>query len=90
MADQPSPRRRFQFRLRTLMLFVTLACVIASWIGWRLYLERLDDAMRVEVPVHDPYGHERMIQDWGFVPPRAIPPRPPPDKWPPPRDLLRP
>jgi hypothetical protein len=27
MADQPSPRRRFQFRLRTLMIGVTLlAC----------------------------------------------------------------
>ena len=24
MADQPSPRRRFQFRLRTLMIGVTL------------------------------------------------------------------
>jgi hypothetical protein len=27
MADQPSPRRRFQFRLRTLMIVVTLLTV---------------------------------------------------------------
>jgi hypothetical protein len=31
MADQPSPRRRFQFRLRTLFVVVTLFAV-ASWI----------------------------------------------------------
>jgi hypothetical protein len=30
MADQPSPRRRFQFRLRTLMIVVT---VVASFAG---------------------------------------------------------
>jgi hypothetical protein len=35
MADQPPPRRRFQFRLRTLMIGVTLASV-ACW-GWVLY-----------------------------------------------------
>jgi hypothetical protein len=46
MADDPL-RRRFQFRLRTLMLFLTLGCVIASWIGWRLYIARLDDEVRV-------------------------------------------
>jgi hypothetical protein len=27
MADQPSPRRRFQFRLRTLMIVVTVAAM---------------------------------------------------------------
>ena len=37
MADQPSLRLRFQFRLRTLMMLVTLACVIAGWIEWRQY-----------------------------------------------------
>jgi hypothetical protein len=30
MADQPSPRRRFQFRLQTLMISVTLFCVVAG------------------------------------------------------------
>jgi hypothetical protein len=28
LADQPSPRRRFQFRLRTLMIGVTLLAVV--------------------------------------------------------------
>ena len=30
MPDQPPPRRRFQFRLRTLMLAVTIAAVICA------------------------------------------------------------
>jgi hypothetical protein len=36
------PRRRFQFRLTLVMLLMTLACIAASWIGWRLYKDRLD------------------------------------------------
>jgi hypothetical protein len=32
MADQPSPRRRFQFRLRTLIIVVTLFCLVAGWL----------------------------------------------------------
>jgi hypothetical protein len=48
MANQPSPRW-FQFRLRTLMLLVTLTCVIAGWIEWRQYKAFLDkDAERIE------------------------------------------
>jgi hypothetical protein len=46
MADQRPPRRRFQFRLRTLMLLVTLAAV-ACWgvmDRQRLIRER-DDAL---------------------------------------------
>ncbi len=35
MADQPSPRRRFQFRLRTLMIGVTLLAVPCGYIGWQ-------------------------------------------------------
>jgi hypothetical protein len=36
MSDQPSPRRRFQFRLRTLMIAVTLFCiVIGGYTGWQ-------------------------------------------------------
>jgi hypothetical protein len=33
MADQPSPRRRFQFRLRTLLIVVTLLSVPCAYIG---------------------------------------------------------
>ena len=46
MPDQPPPRRRFQFRLRTLMIGVTLLAV-ACWVAVdraRLIRER-DDAL---------------------------------------------
>jgi hypothetical protein len=32
-ADQPSRCRRYQFQLRTLMIAVTLFCVIGAWLG---------------------------------------------------------
>ena len=35
MPDQPSPRRRFQFRLRTLMIGVTLLAVPLAYVGWQ-------------------------------------------------------
>jgi hypothetical protein len=35
MPDQP-PRRRFQFRLRTLMVGVTLLAVPCSYVGWQV------------------------------------------------------
>ena len=39
----------YQFRLRTLMLLVTLACVVAGWIEWRQYKASLDkEAERIE------------------------------------------
>jgi hypothetical protein len=42
MPDQPSPRRRFQFRLRTLMIAVTLLAVPCAYLGWqkKIVLER--------------------------------------------------
>jgi recombinational DNA repair ATPase RecF len=47
MADQPSPRRRFQFRLRTLMIVVTLLAVACWGIVDRARLIReRDDALR--------------------------------------------
>jgi hypothetical protein len=33
--DSPAPRRRFQFRLRTLMIGVTLLAVPMGYIGWQ-------------------------------------------------------
>jgi hypothetical protein len=33
MPDPTSPRRRFQFRLRTLLIAVTLICVVAGYVG---------------------------------------------------------
>jgi hypothetical protein len=40
--EKPSPRRRFQFSLRLALLLMTLACVVASWIGWVLVKYRYD------------------------------------------------
>src|SRR5258706_4333045 len=40
MADQPSPRRRFQFRLRTLLIGAFLFCVVADWCGIQYRLVR--------------------------------------------------
>jgi hypothetical protein len=51
MADQPSPRRRFQFRLRTLMIGVTLLAV-ACWVAVdraRLIRERDEAELRATV-----------------------------------------
>ena len=39
MADQPSPRRRFQFRLRTLMIGVTAVALLSPFVV-RLVRER--------------------------------------------------
>jgi hypothetical protein len=39
MPDQPSPRR-FQFRLRTLLIGVTLLAVPCAYIGWQLKIVR--------------------------------------------------
>ena len=57
------PRHRFQFRLRTLMLLVTLACVLAAWIGWMNYKARIDESNAQPKPmppekstVIHPYG----------------------------------
>jgi hypothetical protein len=38
MADQFSPRRRFQFRLRTLMIVVTIFCVVGGYVGHQVQL----------------------------------------------------
>jgi hypothetical protein len=39
--DQPSPRRRFQFRLRTLMIGVTLFALIpCGYVGWQAKIVR--------------------------------------------------
>jgi hypothetical protein len=50
MADQPSPRRRrFQFRLRTLMIGVTLLAVPLGYIGWQAKIVSDRLAMRNEI-----------------------------------------
>ena len=44
MAGQPSPRRRFQFRLRTLMIVVTAFCVVVG--GYTVNERRLVNERR--------------------------------------------
>ncbi len=51
MPDQPSPRRRFQFRLRTLLLVVAVVAA-ACWVAadrWRLTRERDEAERRVNI-----------------------------------------
>ena len=40
MADQPSPRQRFQFRLRTLMIGVTMLSVPCAYVSWQVKIVR--------------------------------------------------
>jgi hypothetical protein len=40
MADPAPPRRRFQFRLRTLLIMVTLLAVPLSYVGWQAKIVR--------------------------------------------------
>jgi hypothetical protein len=49
MASQPSPRRRFQFRLRTLMIAVTLLAVPLGYVGWQAKVVHERQAMRDEI-----------------------------------------
>jgi hypothetical protein len=44
MADQPVARRRFQFRLRTLMIGVTLLAVPCTYVGWQAKIVREREA----------------------------------------------
>lgn len=52
MPDQPSHRRRFQFRLRTLMIGVTLLAVPCGYFGWQAKIVRERKAMRIETEQH--------------------------------------
>jgi hypothetical protein len=63
MADQPSPRR-FQFRLRTLLIGVTLTAV-ACWVvvdRQRLIRERLDALERLDT-VNENWSRERLSSE---------------------------
>ena len=55
MADQPSPRRRFQFRLMLVILLVTLASVIGATIHQYREAARFDHERRFGLP-REPAG----------------------------------
>jgi hypothetical protein len=62
MPDQPSPRRRFQFRLRTLMIGVTLLAVVCWALLSRVRLiEERDEARR------DADNYKRLAEEWQAV-----------------------
>jgi hypothetical protein len=44
--------RRFQFRLRTLMIGVTLLAVPCAYVGWQAKIVRERDAMRLDLKDH--------------------------------------
>jgi hypothetical protein len=47
MADQPPSRRRFQFRLRSLLIGVTVFCVVVGgFVGWQAKIVRERLALR--------------------------------------------
>jgi hypothetical protein len=70
MADQPPPRRRFQFRLRTLMIGVTLLAVPCTYFARSIEIARtrratLDQIRDVDQGAVIRYGH----REDGLVPP---------------------
>jgi hypothetical protein len=50
MPDQPSPRRRFQFRRAILLALLAIGCVLAAWLTVQLYIARLDNEMEKNKP----------------------------------------
>jgi len=67
MTDQASHRRRFQFRLRTLLIVVALLAVPLSYVGWQAkivrqrnqFRDRLNDADSYPMlfGIEDPYNY---------------------------------
>jgi hypothetical protein len=48
--NQPSPRRRFQFRLRTLLIGMALLAVPLGYVGWQAKIVRHRLAMLIDNP----------------------------------------
>ena len=49
MPDHPAPRRRIQFRLRTLMIGVALLAVACGYVAHETKIVRKRDAMQLEL-----------------------------------------
>ncbi len=69
IADHPSPRRRFQFSLRTLLIAVTLLSLPLGWIGWQVRIVQHRKAIKEML-------RERNLGLGGL--PNFVPP----DQWP--------
>jgi hypothetical protein len=59
------PRRRFQFRLRTLMIGVTLLAVLCAYVGWQAKIVRERRAMLGTI---DAAGGRYLVINEGDVP----------------------
>jgi hypothetical protein len=71
-ADLPKRKcRRFQFRLRTLLLFVMICAIPCAWLGWQLERQRLDREIRSRLRVLGRAFHE-FNTSHGAMPPAAI------------------
>jgi hypothetical protein len=67
MSDQPSPRRRFQFRLRTLMIGVTLLAAACGYVAWQAKIVKERKA------VADLVQHYQVSVYWSSEVKRALP-----------------
>jgi hypothetical protein len=65
MSDQLPTRRRFQFSLFLALLLLTLACVIASWIGWQNYRHGLGMEWTIPQDSNDPISGRWFSTDDG-------------------------
>src|SRR5690348_16595929 len=69
MPDQPSPRRRFQFRLRALMIVVTLFCLLVGDGASRAKIVPERQAMRDWIESH----HGTVYDTFGNAPRLTVP-----------------
>jgi hypothetical protein len=59
----PSPRRRFQFRLRTLMIVVTLIAVPCAYVGWQAKIVRDRKAWLARQPIQRRIDGPKIIKE---------------------------
>ena len=66
MVDPTPPRRRFQFRLRTLMIGVTVFClVVGGYIGWQAKIVRERTRLREQFFVRqkNPFEDDETVRE---------------------------
>ena len=67
MADRVPPRRRFQFRLRTLMIVVTLLALPMGYVGWQAKIVRERKFWLETHAAREPGGDDMYSVDPGWV-----------------------
>jgi hypothetical protein len=51
MDEKPSRRRWFRFSLRTMLVLVTLVCVVCGYLGWALNWKRQRNVVLMQLPL---------------------------------------